>query len=529
MVAADDGKSVPEISESRPKSLTGNALWSLIAAVWSTAVTFFLTPFLIAHIGIEHYGFYVLLISIGGLMGLMDLGLGEATLRYVALYYGRKDLEGINRVFAATLSVYAVTALTAWVTLFLAAPGLVRLLALSPADMLIGVGLLRLTAITFAVGLVGSALASIPQALQRYDIDTKVTIAVNVFEVAGTVGVIWVGWGIHGLVFWGVAVAAVRLLIGGAIAKHLISQIRLIPFPSIRGLKEIFSYGIFSLLRQVSEVFISQTDRVLLGALVSPAAVTYLTVPKNLAFRGNAAIFQAGSVLFPKFSAMTDHTAIARLYLSSTWTILCATLLFFVPVTVLIPDFLRLWINPDFAEQAAWIGQFVAGTCLVRGAFVPYVALFRGIGKPQYLTVLSICSGVASFAANVVLIPAHGLKGAAYSCCVAPAVGFSAIVFAWRGVLGMRSWAPLLRSVLLPITLGYSLLAMSLLIRQHLHPLGWLGLVAFGAVDLIVVGITLFGVEHFVGGERKHTHGLIDVVRGFLANRLPHLATGEEA
>jgi len=40
--------------------------------------------------------------TISGMLGLANLGLGEATLRYVAHYAAQEDLTGINRVLRAT-------------------------------------------------------------------------------------------------------------------------------------------------------------------------------------------------------------------------------------------------------------------------------------------------------------------------------------------------------------------------------------------------------------------------------------------
>jgi len=52
----------PPLTRSRPKSLIGNGLWSVLLTVWITGVTFFLTPFLILKIGTDHYGLFILLV-----------------------------------------------------------------------------------------------------------------------------------------------------------------------------------------------------------------------------------------------------------------------------------------------------------------------------------------------------------------------------------------------------------------------------------------------------------------------------------
>jgi O-antigen/teichoic acid export membrane protein len=93
------------ISASKPKSLFNSATWSLLSTIWFTGVGFLLTPFLIGRLGADSYGLFLLVTSVSGFLGVMDLGLGQATVRYVAYYCGREDLAGINRCVGATSAV----------------------------------------------------------------------------------------------------------------------------------------------------------------------------------------------------------------------------------------------------------------------------------------------------------------------------------------------------------------------------------------------------------------------------------------
>ena len=216
-----------DITDYKPKSLASNTTWNIFSAVWSTVVTFFLTPFLISHLGTDHYGLFILIMTVSGLMGIMNLGLGEATLRYVAYYYGRDDLTGINRVVSATFSVYILTGLIGWTVLFLGASGVANLLALPAAEHELGVRLIRLAAVNFSLGLIFSAFGTIPQALQRYDISTKVNIAQSLFNVSGIVIILMNGLGIYEIVIWSIASSLFKQVINICVAKELIPEIRL--------------------------------------------------------------------------------------------------------------------------------------------------------------------------------------------------------------------------------------------------------------------------------------------------------------
>ena len=481
----------PPITTSRPKSLIGNGLWSVAFTVWSTGVTFFLTPFLIGKIGTDHYGLFILLMSISGMMGIMNLGLGEATLRYVAYYYGRNDMAGINRVVGATFSVYVVMGLLGWAALFFGAGWITGLLALSPADQALGASLLRLTAFSFGLGFVSGSYASIPQALQRFDISTKVSIAQSIFQVAGTVTILFAGLGIYELVLWSVATAIFMQVVNTIVAKRLIPNLHLRPRPSKAGLKEVFGYGVFSLLGSILGMVWNQADRLLLGAFVNASAVAFLTVPYTVCFRGLDVLSSGSAALMPRYSMVANRKEQIPLFLLTTWGLLSCSVAFFVPVSVLLPDLLRLWISPAFARSSAQVGQIIAVSCLFRGAALAYQPFIRGIGKPHVLTVLMAISAVASLALNLVLIPRWGLVGAGYSYCLSVLWVSGMVFYAWRSLLRMSSLLPLLRAFVIPLLVGVCCLALTWYVRSLIVEVGWANLIAMGAGMFAVTATAL--------------------------------------
>jgi O-antigen/teichoic acid export membrane protein len=102
---------VDGFSNSKPKSAAVNAGWNVFFTLWTSATSLILTPWLVRRLGTDSYGILLLIWSLTGLLGIMNLGLGEATLRYVALYYAKNDLRAINRVVGSTLTIYLAVAL----------------------------------------------------------------------------------------------------------------------------------------------------------------------------------------------------------------------------------------------------------------------------------------------------------------------------------------------------------------------------------------------------------------------------------
>lgn len=501
------------ISQSRPKSLSSNAVWNITPVVLLTVINFLLTPFIIRSIGTDDYGLYMILVSIGGMMGIMNFGLGEATMRYVAYYYGRNDLDGINRVLGSTLSVYSISSIGICLIIALLAPTLIGIFSISADKCELGIQLLRITAINFALISIYSVFVSVTRALQRYDYYAKITIVQNIFQMIGTVIVIILGYGIFGLVSWIAITSLFTLFLSAMVARRLIPRIRLRPSMSREGIKEVSGYGLFSMISQVMGMLHANADRLILGSLINPAAVAYLAVPNNLALRVNSAVLSGGSALFPRFSAMEDPAETKRLFFDSMWLFLCATIVLFVPITILLPDFLRLWISRDFAMKSAWVGQILAFICIFRGAFIPHEFYFRGVGKPQYISIILFISGGGTLLANLFLIPKLGLAGAGYCYAIDIFVGFGAIAFSCRRLFAMESFRPLVRIILLPLLIGLAGIGGGVFVRNRFLEVGWTGLILLGISFALILVIAIVAVEYLASKDSPRIKFLLNIVQ----------------
>lgn len=498
-------------------SLTSNATWNIMARIVPLAIAFILTPILISRLGIDYYGLYMLIMSLSGMLGLMSLGLGDATIRYVAYYGSRKDFAGVNRVFRATLSVYLVTGICTLIIVLVSSSKIISLFAIMPAKKEIAITLLQLTGVSFLFSLVSSVICAIPQAFQRYDVSTKITFIVSFFQAIITVGLLLQGYGIVALVGVGIATNVLSILLNTVAARHLVPELNFTPFLSKNGLKEVFGYGLYSFVSQIFGTAFSYSDRLITGIFISSTSVGYLTVPQDLALRALSLVGQGGSVLFPKFSTIEDSNERAHLYLNATWAMIFFSSILFVPLTVFISDFISLWISKEFAAQCSMIGQLIAFSSIIRGAFVPYEALFKGINKPQYITVLAFVVGFTSLGINWILIPRYGLAGAGYSYCISALWGVATLILTWKYVLHCKSFSPLIRTVLVPLLLAMICVGLGFVLKLIMPPINVLLL---ATEVIVVVGMTAFLLitfEKWLGKDRNcaeiFLHGIYKAFR----------------
>jgi O-antigen/teichoic acid export membrane protein len=74
-------------------SLKLNALSNWVALAAGVAISFFLTPAILAHLGESRFGMWMLVYSIAGYFGLLQLALGTGVYRYVPLFRGKGEQD----------------------------------------------------------------------------------------------------------------------------------------------------------------------------------------------------------------------------------------------------------------------------------------------------------------------------------------------------------------------------------------------------------------------------------------------------
>src|SRR5258708_2216197 len=84
---------------------------SWVALGVTIVVGFFLSPYILHHLGDEGFGLWVLVFSITGYYGLFDLGIRSSIVRYVAGYSATNDTEQLNLLVNTAIVSYSVIGL----------------------------------------------------------------------------------------------------------------------------------------------------------------------------------------------------------------------------------------------------------------------------------------------------------------------------------------------------------------------------------------------------------------------------------
>jgi O-antigen/teichoic acid export membrane protein len=477
-----------------------NASWNALFTLWSIVISFVLAPLLIHKLGTGEYGLLLLVWSFTGILGLVGFGFGEATLRYIAHYFGEDDIGGVNRIMGATLTLYLAICGAVAVGLSTGAPVVVQWLSV-PDDQRIGViGLLRLSALIWAIRAIFVTHSSVLMALQRYDLNTKLGVGQSLLRAGGYVGLALTGFGVFHLVLWEAISQAVVFIVQIFVLRRVAPGVRLLPSLSFKGLPEIAGFSLFSFLTYGFLMMQRESGKMILAAKLGTAPVAYLGTPDNVAHRIHMVVASGSETLMPRFSANRDPGLARSLLANGTWSALVLSLVFLVPLIVLMPDFLRLWISPEFALESAVVGQWVALAYITQGAYTPVATFFRGRGQPSRVTLVVACAGLITLTSSVWLIPRHGVVGVGYAYVLGAVPSLVGLIHAWFHVFGRGSLPVLLRVVALPLFMAAAAGLIQYLIRSVCGIVSWMGLLALGGLFFAIACGLIFGADWTFGG-----------------------------
>ncbi|MBW2111482.1 MAG: flippase [Deltaproteobacteria bacterium] len=474
-----------------------NAIFNALGRFFSIALSFFFMPYIVHELGPEAYGIYILIFAVIGYFGLLDLDLGQAIIKYVAEYKALDDFRGINRVVGATLFLYLLMGIIGGLTVFFCADLIAcRFLKIQHDLLPMARFTFRVASLGFVFTMLLSAFSSIPKALNRYDISSKLTIVVSLVTTLSTVLLLYLHFGLREIVILDVVISFSSLIVYMIIGKRLLPQIRYRPYVDPIALKKVLPFGLYSSLGRISYIIQFQLDRIFTGVILGASSVTFYFVPFNLVSKAVTLTSQLSGVIMPLVSGLDgkkDFDSLIRVYLKSSRLIAAIASSVCLPLFLFGDRFLSLWMGEEFARESGSVLMFIT-LALYADAFTNIPSfVVQGLGKPKITGFFAMANAVINLTLLFPLARIMGLNGIALAFLISSAgIAPVFIYYANNRVLHF-SFARLLREgYALPVT-GTLLVGLPL----SFFPTGWVDnifvlLAMMGAVTVLYLLISIW-------------------------------------
>lgn len=498
---------------SKSKQLVKGSVLGGTGFVLHMFISLFMTPFMIACFGDHIYGLWMLVASLSGFYGILDLGLSTAVQRYMARSVGIGDTDEVNSIFNTSLAVFNVIGFFAMIfagVMAWLAPAFVK----TPTDIPIFRLIIILCSVNIVISFPMRAFWGILSSNLRYDISIYLETANLVVKTILIVVFLKFGFGV-------VAVAAINLIVDMVwnaanvfYALRIASYIRISrKYIEFKKLKTFLGYSIYVLISRIADNIRFNIDNYVISAFVGLSAVTVYSIGTRLivyAGRFLAKLIGLMTPVFSQYEGQGNFDAIREKF-------------FFVfkigtYIAVFLGGILIMLARP-FIER--WVGVGYEESCvIVRILVVPSVLgmmmsasnqMLYGISKHKFLTWVNCVEALVNLTLSLIFVRFWGIRGVALGTAI-PAIivrMFIQPVYTAR-VLKVSAYS-LYAKMFLALFRSALVLAVVYVLTQKIIAVSFIRLIAFGAIQTICYAAVMFKIG-LSTSERDQ------LIRGFMPN-----------
>ena len=447
--AAPNGSPFRQVK--RPPAIR-NVLTNWMAFVVGVGVNFFLSPFVVHSLGNRQYGIWVLLGSLVGYMGLLDLGVRSAVMRYVARHHARSEDGAASDVASAGLAIFTITGLVALTASVVIAWLLPYLFPIPKELLTIARVVIVIGGLNVASALVSGVFGGAVAAMQRFDLLSSMEVGIGVLRAVAVVAALRLGMGLIALSTIQLGCTLLRLIVQYAFIRRLYPELQY----RLRGIQradigKIFSFSAYTSLLHVSGALIFSADAVVIGAFLPVATITFFSIAASLTDYTRTVISAISQTLTPRASALEGAGQTGELQRILLGVSGGATLVILpIAISFLLRghSFIGLWMGPSYAELSTPVLIVLAIPLIFAAARMVSISAIIGLNQHRMLVPFIVTEGLLNLALSIYWIHSAGIVGVALGTAI-PNFITSVVVIPWAlrrllaipiGEIWMRFW-----------------------------------------------------------------------------------------
>ncbi len=388
-------------------------------------VPFFLTPFVVHHLGRVQYGVWILAVSIVSYLALLDLGLRSAVVRFVSRAHGRGKPDESAESIQGALWMRLLIALSV-VGLSFALAASTRHLFRIPEDLMYAA---RMTVLLCGVGVASSLVTGVFGAvltgIHRFDILSMLTMSQTVLRAAGVLLLLWHGHGLVALAAWELAVIVLAGVATVLLALRLFPAARIrVGKPGSAVLRALWSYSATTFIFMLAVQVVINTDTLVIGAFLSVGMVTYYAIGSSLVNYSTQVSSAVSSTFIPLASQLessSDPEALRNMLLRGTQAMLGLVLPIALTLFIRGRTFIDLWMGPQYGPISETVLRILMISLFFSMGDATAGAIMMAIDKHKPVARWSVYEAVLNLGLSLVLVKTIGLYGVAWGTSISMA------------------------------------------------------------------------------------------------------------
>jgi len=428
---SSDANLEPVVSaDSAPEKRTGGAFATVLKNVTSnwaslvvnTIVSFVLAPIVVHSLGSVYYGIWTLVTQFTGYLWLLDFGVRESVIKYVAEYHASGQDDRLQSTIGNAISVYLAVTLAAFAAIAALSVALPYLFNIPAETATAAQWTAFLVGTTVAQSFLSNVFVGVLMGLQRIYLVARTGILFAVVRAIAIFVLLRAGYGI-------VALSVLQLvlsLISGLMVFHLcrvyLPTVSFRPARPVRDeVRRLLNYGKYVLLANIGDKIAFMTDGIVIGAFLPIAMLTPYAIAGTLIAQMRSVVIAMSSIFNPLTSALQSEKRSDQL--ASVVIAGCkAAMLVGMPICIgfitLGQRFVELWMGPTYAATAGQILMVLSLGYIVGSPYQTISGMFYGLGEHRRIAILRIVEGAVNLALSMTLNQTLGLVGVALGTAI---------------------------------------------------------------------------------------------------------------
>jgi len=393
------------------RRLMGGSVLRLVDFVLQVAIAFVMTPFIVGTLGVQKYGAWVVVGTLVGYYGLLDLGMSSAVTRFLSKAIGSEDRQAYSDTIRTALVVFASIGGSGFVLASVAIyclPSSIR--AIDESLPLILIILVSRLAIGFPI----RALNAVLSAGLRHDLQSVASIC---RLLVGNVLILCLLGGGDGLLTLSVCVVLawlteyvlVTVFALWCASYPILSTGRF----SRNVLREMASYCGKSFTTQILNMIRFRFDPILVGWLMGARWVTYFAVGRSLLNYFMQLVMNAVGLtkpLFSQYDGRGDRAAIKRQFRRLIRMNVAFVAFVGLSMAIFGEAFMMRWMGDGFRISYVVMLLMLPGY-MIALMQTTAVNLMLGVSRHHYLIFNALVDGLVHILLALLLSRSLGLFG----------------------------------------------------------------------------------------------------------------------
>lgn len=384
------------------------------------AVGFFLSPFILHHLGDDAFGLWVLIFSLTGYYGIFDFGIRSSLVRYVSKFQATGDKDELARLINTSFFTYTCIGLILLVPTFLGSFYVDKLFHTPPGFrhdarilfLMVGSSL----ALGFPLGISGGIL----EGMQRFYLLNWTNIVSTLLRAVLIVFALRNGLGLLTVALITVGLPIVASAVRAVIAHYLLTVPYGWHYVSRKSLGQVASYGSVTFMIIVAGRLRFKTDAVIIGTFLSAGAITFFSIGGRLVDYATEVVSSLAQIFTPmssQFHATGDYGQLRKIFVAGNRA--CAFVAFPLAVTLVVmgKSIIEAWVGSRYVSSYLVLVILLIPSTLYMAQGTSTRILF-GMSLHKALAYVVLIEGMANLILSIALVRPLGIVGDAIGTAI---------------------------------------------------------------------------------------------------------------